>query len=160
MGSIDPWKRLEIDSHAIHTAVLADPRRQILAAQTGARLAGSIMFRATDANTIMYTRQMGPVLAQFWRKPWPCGPGDLPPGGYVNALAVFTGWQGKGIGKVLLRAAEEIIFSESPRLYLSTSKSNTGAIKFYAGLGYHAVGEIPNCLRPGNTEILYLKEKS
>jgi ribosomal protein S18 acetylase RimI-like enzyme len=157
MALIDPWKSLEITAEILAEAIAADALRRIIVAADGDELVGAVMFRSGDANAFMFHRNFGPILSEHWGRQWPCAAAELPPGGYVNALAVFPGRQGRGIGKALLYAAEAITAEESPRMYLSVSETNQGAKRLYETVGYRLIGRAENCLREGNTELLHIK---
>ncbi len=77
--------------------------------------------------------------------------------GYVWAVGVAANAQGRGVGGLLMDAAEAKIFEAGPNVFLLVSASNAGARRFYERRGYRRVGEIPDYVRPGLTEILYRK---
>lgn len=61
---------------------------------------------------------------------------------YLDSLAVFPGYRGRGIGSMLIRAAIE----RAPgnlRPGLLCSKTNPSAARLYEGLGFKLVGERP-----------------
>jgi ribosomal protein S18 acetylase RimI-like enzyme len=82
---------------------------------------------------------------------------DGPLTGYIGSLAVASGWRGRGIGRELLRAAEDFILRSRPNVFLCVSSFNTGAQRFYAGCGYERIGEIRDYLVPGHSEFLMRK---
>ena len=157
MAQMDPWCSLKITSEMLIEATTTDAPRIVLAAAMADALVGAVMFRPRDGNSFMFMRKFGEALARHWGRPWPCDPDKLPAGGYVNALAVFPNWQGHGIGKTLLSAAEAVTAEQSPRIYLSVSESNVDARRMYESVGYRLVGTVHDCLREGNTELLHLK---
>ena len=77
--------------------------------------------------------------------------------GYVWSIGVAPGAQGRGVGGQLMDAAEAKIFEAGPNVFLLVTASNTDAQRFYERRGYRRIGEIPDYVRPGLTEILYRK---
>ena len=77
--------------------------------------------------------------------------------GYVWAVGVAADAQGRGVGGRLMDAAEAKIFEAGPNVFLLVSAANAGAQRFYERRGYRRIGEIPDYVRPGVTEILYRK---
>lgn len=77
--------------------------------------------------------------------------------GYVWAVGVARDAQGRGVGGRLMDAAEARIFEAGPNVFLLVGASNAGAQRFYERRGYRRIGEIPDYVRPGLTEILYRK---
>src|SRR5262245_34714655 len=63
MADMDPWKRLQITADELASAIRSDTHRQCLVAADVQQLAGTVMFRVRDANSIMFTRDIGPALA-------------------------------------------------------------------------------------------------
>ena len=54
--------------------------------------------------------------------------------------------QGKGIGRALYRALEEILTLQGYRkLYAIITSENTGSIAFHNALGYHHLAHFPGC---------------
>ncbi len=58
--------------------------------------------------------------------------------GWITTVGVHPGQRGRGIGTQLIAACE--LAMGMPRVRLSVRRSNTIAVKLYAGLGYHQVG--------------------
>ena len=79
--------------------------------------------------------------------------------GYVWAIGVAAGAQGRGIGTLLMDAAETEIFKAGPNVFLLVTASNAGAQRFYERRGYRRVGELPDYVRPRLTEIVYRKTR-
>ena len=84
---------------------------------------------------------------------------DGPLNGYVQIVATHPGWRGRGLGTRLMRFAEERIFRQSPNVFLCVSAFNLRAQNFYERLGYECVGELPDFLVPGHSEILLRKTR-
>ena len=83
--------------------------------------------------------------------------GQFGRGGYLKLIARKPGCEGRGIGSLLLTAVENAVAEHSPELFLLTSDFNHGAQRFYARAGYLRVGELPDFVRPGISEIIYWK---
>ncbi len=79
--------------------------------------------------------------------------------GYIQILAVHPDWRGRGLGTQLMRFAEERIFCQSPNVFLCVSVFNHRAQKFYERLGYRRVGELPDFLVQGQSEIILRKTR-
>lgn len=79
---------------------------------------------------------------------------------YVNALAVFPGFQGRGVGRKLLRAAAANALENG--MSLIAEDANTGAIALYESEGYvevarRAVAEADGWSSPGQDWILMIQ---
>lgn len=83
--------------------------------------------------------------------------GAFPLGGYIKLVAVDNDFRRKGIGKELIKKAEEVIFKYWPNVFLLVSSFNKPAQKFYHSLGYRKVGEIPDFIIAGCSEIIMRK---
>jgi len=81
-------------------------------------------------------------------------------GGYLRAIGVTTSKRRQGIGKNLMRFAEETTARHSPNFYLCVSSFNRKAQSFYRNLGYQKVGSIPDLLLKGASEYIYWKRLS
>ena len=79
--------------------------------------------------------------------------------GYVWSVGVASDRQGRGIGGRLMDAAETDIFATDPNVFLLVSADNAGAQRFYERRGYRRVGELPDYVIPGITEIVYRKTR-
>lgn len=77
--------------------------------------------------------------------------------GYVRWIAVSPHARTRGVGRRLMRYAEERILRRGPNVFLLVSAFNRGAQAFYKRLGYREVGVIPDYLVSGITERLYRK---
>jgi ribosomal protein S18 acetylase RimI-like enzyme len=77
--------------------------------------------------------------------------------GYVRAIGVGAGDQGRGVGSLLMDAAEQDILAQGPNVFLLVSADNAAARRFYERRSYREIGEIPDYVGPGLTEILYRK---
>ncbi len=65
--------------------------------------------------------------------------------------------QGRGVGTLLMDAAEDEIFRAGPNVFLLVTATNTRAQRFYERRGYRRIGEIADYIQPGITEVLYRK---
>jgi len=78
---------------------------------------------------------------------------------YIAVLAVAAGFRGRGVGAQLLRFAEAQL-SGSRHVYLCVSSFNVRAVRFYELHGYACVGEIPDFIADGFSELLMQKRLS
>lgn len=69
---------------------------------------------------------------------------------YLDSLAVFEGYRGKGIAHRLIEAAAELAKVSGKPLGLLVSKSNDRARRLYESLGFKCIGE-----RPFAGEVMY-----
>ena len=77
--------------------------------------------------------------------------------GYVQTIAVREDARGRGIGSALLAFAEERIWRESPNVFICVSSFNPRARALYERRGYSVVGELPDYVVRGHSEILLRK---
>ena len=77
--------------------------------------------------------------------------------GYIQTICVAPGNRGSGIGSSLMLHAETRIFRDTPNVFLLVSDFNFAARQFYERLGYRVIGEIPEFVVPGHSEILMRK---
>jgi ribosomal protein S18 acetylase RimI-like enzyme len=85
-----------------------DRHDTILAARNGSDIVGCVMLRHTDEQTVR-----------------------------LRAMAVYTEWQGKGVGSMLVTHAETIAAQKYRHIILHARKV---AMEFYRKLGYHTIG--------------------
>jgi ribosomal-protein-alanine N-acetyltransferase len=79
--------------------------------------------------------------------------------GYIQSICVSPQYRGKRIGRQLISFAEKRLFNYFPNVFIFVSSFNLGAQKLYRKLGYEKVGEIPDFIIPGESEILFRKIK-
>ncbi len=79
--------------------------------------------------------------------------------GYVRWVGVSPDAQGRGVGRRLMRYAEERILEWGPNVFLLVSDFNRRAQTFYEAQGYTRVGAIPDYVVAGVTEYLYRKTR-
>ena len=96
---------------------LADPAREVLVAVADGEVVGMV-----DV-TIAEPPDRGSIV-----RPIPTA--DL-------GISVLDGWRGRGIGGLLMTAAEELARRRGARqVVLDMSSANAGALRFYESLGY------------------------
>jgi ribosomal protein S18 acetylase RimI-like enzyme len=77
--------------------------------------------------------------------------------GYIQTICVAPDARSSGLGSQLIAFAEERIFREHRNVFLCVSSFNTRARALYERLGYVKVGEIPDFLIDGASELLLRK---
>ena len=78
--------------------------------------------------------------------------------GYIRFLGVDARSKGQGIGRALvLRVEADLLARHVNRLTLLCTAWNQSARTFYEKMGFAEVGELPNWVQPGTTEVLYAK---
>jgi ribosomal protein S18 acetylase RimI-like enzyme len=78
---------------------------------------------------------------------------------YIHIIAVNEEDRKQGIGKRLLKFAEDVCFKDYTKLFLVVGDFNLDAKKLYERIGYSEIGYIPNLYREGITECLMMKLK-
>jgi ribosomal protein S18 acetylase RimI-like enzyme len=78
---------------------------------------------------------------------------------YIAVIAVVPGLRSRGIGTRLLEFAETH-FSGSRHVYLCVSSFNPRALRLYQRQGYVKVGELPDFIADGFSELLMQKRLS
>lgn len=109
---------------------LTDPTRAILVATVNGRIVGVLILHLS-----------------------------CPLNGYIQTIAVVPDSRCRGIDTQMMVWAEERIFRQSPNVFLCVTSSNTRAQSLYERLGYRRVGELPDFLAKGFTEILMRKTR-
>lgn len=79
--------------------------------------------------------------------------------GYIQLIGVQPGRQNAGVGRTLMRFAEEKIFAQGRDLFLLVSAFNTNAQRFYERLGYRLVGKLDDYVVQGVSELIYWKKR-
>jgi ribosomal protein S18 acetylase RimI-like enzyme/predicted ester cyclase len=77
--------------------------------------------------------------------------------GYIQSVCIAPQFQNRGYGTVLMRFAEERIFKDEPNVFLCVSSFNSDAQRFYERHNYERVGELPDFIVPGASEIILRK---
>ena len=76
---------------------------------------------------------------------------------YLAAFGVDADTRGSGVGAVLLDACERHFAGVSRHFFLCVSSFNHRARRFYERHGFHQVGEFPDYVIEGASEILLYK---
>jgi len=76
---------------------------------------------------------------------------------YIVSIAVEEAYRGRGIGAEMLAHVEEHFRPRARHMLLCVSSFNTSARRFYERHGYGAVGELPDYIIDGASEILMHK---
>jgi ribosomal-protein-alanine N-acetyltransferase len=79
--------------------------------------------------------------------------------GYVQTICVAPEYRNNGLGARLMTFAEERIFHDTPNIFLLVSDFNPVARHFYQRLGYQVIGDIPDFLIGGHSEVLMRKTR-
>lgn len=79
--------------------------------------------------------------------------------GYLQAICVDPTHRSRGLGADLVAFAEARVFQEHPNVFLCVSGFNARARAFYARLGYREVGELPDFVVAGQSEVLLRKTR-
>jgi len=74
--------------------------------------------------------------------------------GYIQSVAVRDDCRGRGIGTALIALAEWRILRDTPNVFICASSFNPAARRLYERLGYMVVGELPDYIVRGHSEIL------
>jgi ribosomal protein S18 acetylase RimI-like enzyme len=77
--------------------------------------------------------------------------------GYIQTVCVDAPRRSHGLGTALISVAEKRVARDSPNVFLCVSTTNDRARRLYEELGYVRIGEIPDYLAQGHTEILMRK---
>ena len=88
--------------------------------------------------------------------PTPCTEGTFD----LYWIAVDPRRQGRGVGRTLMRHAEDVIARSSGRLVVvetSGREDYRHTRTFYAGIGYREVSRVPDFYAPGDPKIIYAK---
>jgi ribosomal protein S18 acetylase RimI-like enzyme len=77
--------------------------------------------------------------------------------GYIQTVAVRADQRGHGLGTELIEFAEQRIFRDYPNVFMCVSSFNPRAKDLYLRLGYTQIGDIPDLIVRGHSEILLRK---
>ena len=77
---------------------------------------------------------------------------------YLKWIGVAGGNQSRGLGRELLRAAEDAARRERPELFLLCSDFNAAGQRFYEREGYARLGVIPDYVLAGVGEVIFFKK--
>ncbi|MFN8240509.1 MAG: GNAT family N-acetyltransferase [Bacteroidales bacterium] len=106
-----------------------------------------------DNEYLVFTAHLGSL---------PCGSMVIHPRGlasspYLKSIVVASEFRGKKVGSALLDFAENYFRERSKHFFMCVSSFNPRARKLYESLGYKQVGEFPDYIVPGESEILLHK---
>ena len=76
---------------------------------------------------------------------------------YLATIAVDDPFRGRGVGTELIRFAEDYFRGHARHMFLCVSSFNPRARALYERLGYRQVGELPDYLIDGASELLMHK---
>jgi len=127
MAASEPWITLKRD-FAASLRILRDESKERYVAHAGPEVAGFLILNMKGAFV-----------------------------GYVQTVCAAPAFRGRGVGSALMAFAERRAFRESPNVFLCVSSFNPGARRLYERLGYVYVGELPDYLAAGHSELLYRK---
>ena len=129
MAASEPWLTLGLTEELAFQR-LTDPAREVHIATLESQVVGALILHLS-----------GPL------------------NGYIQTIAVHPDWRERGLGGRMMAFAEERIFRQSPNVFLCVSGFNRRARAFYEKLGYERVGELPDFLAKGSSEILMRKTR-
>jgi [ribosomal protein S18]-alanine N-acetyltransferase len=127
MASSEPWLTLG-RTYEASLAIIQDPTRETYVARVGGELAGFLIVCMTGAFV-----------------------------GYIQTVCIHPDHRGRGLGSRLVEFAERRILSEAPNVFMCVSSFNQDARRLYERLGYQVVGELPDYIVSGYSEILLRK---
>lgn len=78
--------------------------------------------------------------------------------GYIQLIGVHPDARSAGVGRMLMKFAEEKIFAQGRDVFLLVSDFNTDAQCFYQRLGYRQVGKLDDYVVQGVSELIYYKK--
>ena len=76
---------------------------------------------------------------------------ETPPDAEIHNLFICNELRGRGVGKILLKQAIQMISAEVENLYLEVSEDINIAIALYESLGFEEIGARKNYYRKGST---------
>ncbi len=129
LTQMDPWKTLGYRSETLSRYLTRlDPGLRRYVVTSGGRAAGCLCIRY----------------------PWLMGP-------FLEMLAVFPDFQGRGLGKSLVLWLEKGVRPAYRNLWTTVSSFNTSAAGFYEHMGFEKTGTLNALLKEGYDEILLRK---
>ena len=79
--------------------------------------------------------------------------------GFIQSVCVPPSNRRRGIATQLILFAEELFGEDRNQIYLQASTFNPGALRLYKRLGYQVVGELPDNILRGESDLLLKKTK-
>lgn len=115
-------------------------------AEVDGDIAGALVgYRVPDSSDPSEIKALAPIV-----RPLAELEAEAPGHWYVNVLAVFAEYRGRGIGAALLRQAETIGKASAPAgMAIIVASENTGAVRLYERTGYREIGRKPVVPFPG-----------
>lgn len=129
MATSEPWIRLRRGYEQCLAVVEPQPDTEVFVAREGETPVGFVVLR-------------------------PRGVAGSP---YLASIAVDPGARGRGVGSALLAFVEERFRPTYRHLFLCVSSFNEGARRLYEREGFRPVGEFPDYVIDGASEILMHK---
>jgi ribosomal protein S18 acetylase RimI-like enzyme len=129
MAESDPWMRLRRGYEECLAACQPHPETLLLIARDGETACGFALLRER-------------------------GVAGSP---YLVSIGVAESYRGRGIGSQLLAHAEAHFRPRARHMFLCVSSFNDAARRLYERLGYVRVGELPDYIIDGSSEILMHK---
>jgi len=127
------------DPQRVMGAILADPRSEALVAEIG-------------------RTRVGFVVIQFSRLPRDFGPWVTPTVAHLDAIAVRSDAQGRGIGRELLESAEALARERSARsISLATGEKNLRARRLFEGSGFFPLARVDRYYAGGQPAVLMFR---
>ncbi|MDD5937736.1 MAG: GNAT family N-acetyltransferase [Clostridiales bacterium] len=78
---------------------------------------------------------------------------------YLSLIGVRDGCRGEGVGAFLMEELERMARTAGARrVMLMVSDFNEGGQRFYQRLGYWKLGELPDAVKEGITELVMVKD--
>lgn len=155
MGAIQIRRMRVDDIEACARIVAGEPLWQRYG-QTLPRARGALRRAlAPDSGVLAVACEAGRVVGFIWFH----RTGTFHHSGYVRWVGVAPEARGRGVGRALMRYAEERIFKAGPNVFLLVADFNVSAQAFYEDLGYTRVGAVPDYVVRGVTELLYRKTR-
>ena len=76
---------------------------------------------------------------------------ETPPDAEIHNIFICNELRGRGVGKILLKQAIQMMSAEVENLYLEVSEDNNIAVALYKSLGFKEIGARKNYYRKGST---------
>jgi ribosomal protein S18 acetylase RimI-like enzyme len=134
-----------VDGHALFVRYGTDPAT--LERALGAGLAAGDVVLAAEADERLLGLAWWSPRGAFARSP------------YLRLLVVAQDAVGRGAGAALMDAFEAAAFAAAGDAFALVTIDNDAARRFYARRGYAEVGQLPDYVREGITEVVLRKRR-